>query len=142
MEMCPGALEHLVLLENFVARTRDRYRRESKVSFRFGSFSFLERDFLTNSERGSRVVRVSLREIFLARRAFRKRSLMSSCADSLSRQRESRLVLVLVGNAHRYVRLSCFFSNAVLFGLELATLAIFWQRFFQFEVFQKKTVIS
>jgi hypothetical protein len=87
-------------------------------------------------------VRVSLDEIFLARRAFRKRSLMSSRADSLFRQRESRLVLDLVDNAHRYVRLSCFFSNAVLVGLGLATLAIFWQRFFQFEVFQKKTVIS
>jgi hypothetical protein len=68
---------------------------------------------------------------------------MSSRADSLFRQRESRLVLVLVDNAHWYVRLSCFFfSIAVPVGLGLATLAIFWQRFFQFEVFQKKTVIS
>jgi hypothetical protein len=67
---------------------------------------------------------------------------MSSRADSLFRQRESRLVLVLVDNAHWYVRLSSFFSIAVPVGLGLATLAIFWQRFFQFEVFQKKTVIS
>jgi hypothetical protein len=136
MEMCPGALEYLVLVENFVTRTRVRHRRERKVSFRFGSFSFLERDFLTNSERGSRVVRVSLGEIFLVRRAFRQRSLMSSRADSLFRQRESRLVLDLVDNVQRYVRLSCFFSNAS------SCWAIFWERFFQFEVFQKKTVIS